>query len=255
MLSLPYRTDGIRTVRATHCRTSSTTVRCAVWGITRVNNLEEHPIFQAWRSESIPTESLEDKDTTHYLDIIAGLDSIRTNANATGEHCRLARSLSKDISNARDYYAVASTRIKDIDDFLFAMTEGHYGLQKIVNDIDIRMAMPSEYEQELSADIRCVSMHLIVRSYQSLVSDCDHKFTDIIIDDGVENECVRDNCYATLEDKLLGIADASILANSCKYLIELHYRNSMMEERIQVAHQKLSACLTYLRTGLIRLTT
>ena len=257
MLSLPYRTDGIRSVRASMGRTSSTTVRCAVWGLTRVQNLEEHPMSQAWRSESItePEESADKEDTTHYLDVIAGLDSIRTNANATAEHCRLARSLSKDITNARDYYAVASTRIKHLDDVVFTLTEGHYGLLKIVHDIDIRMAMPSEYEQEVMADIRCVSMHLIVRSYQSLVSDCDHKFTDIIIEDGIVNECTEENCYATLEDKLLGIADASILSNGCTYLIELHCRNSMMEERIQVSHQKLSSCLTYIRTGLVRLTT
>ena len=257
MLSLPYRTDGIRTVRASMGRTSSTTVRCAVWGIARVKNLEEHPIFAAWRSESVPTESesVEDKDTTYYLDMIGALDGIRSNINATGSHQKLARSLSKDISNARDYYTVASTRIKHIDVLVFILEAGHYGLLKIVHDIDIRASMPSEYQQETAADMRCESLHSIVRSYQSLISDCDHKFSDIIIDDGIANECTEENCYATLEDKLLGIADASILSNGCKYLIELHYRNSMMEERMQVAHQKLSSCLTYIRTGLVRLTT
>ena len=227
-------------------------------GVARVDSLEEHPMFQAWQAEKIEEETEEepeDKDTTDYLDTIRSLDGIRSNINATWSHWKLARSLSRDISNARDFYISANTRMNHIDNAVFNMSYGHYALLKIVHDIDIRASMPSEYQQETAADMRCESLHSIVRSYQSLISDCDHKFSDIIIDDGVENECVRDNCYAILEDKKLGIADTSILANGCKYLIELHYRNSMMEERIQVAHQKLSACLTYIRTGLIRLTT
>ena len=252
MLSLPYRADGIRSVRASMCRTSSTAVRCAVWGITRVENLEEHPIFQSVVADAQPEE--EDKDTRFYLDIIAGLDSIRLNAKATTAHCKLARSLSSDITNARDYHSVASTRIQNIDDLLFALTDGHYGLLKKVHDIDAKNDM-SEYEQEVMADIRCVSMHHIVRSYQSLVSECDHKFTDIISEDGFINECTEENCYATLEDKLLGTADMSILANGCSYLIELHCRNSKLEERIMLTQAKLNSCISYIRNGLVRLTT